>query len=233
MIEVNLLPSDLKTVRKKSKSAIKIKLPKIAPTPLIIGIISFLLFCQVAFGLLAFTQRRRLLKVSKELTNTSSQGQIAVALKTEVDELSSKFSVIETLTSGSMVWSEKMSDLSKSMIDGVWLTSLYLQLQTPEGMAAANTPSISYGKSAVASPSQVLILKGSAVSSSSGEETAIVGKFIESLRKNKDFFKDFSDIKLSSIESRKLGEVDVMDFTIVCYFKPDRSYFEKLEARNI
>jgi hypothetical protein len=80
---------------------------------------------------------------------------------------------------------------------------------------------------------QILILKGSAVSPTSEEETALVGKFIESLRNNKDFYGDFEDIKLSSIQRKKTGSMEVMDFTIICYFKSGRRYFEKLEGTNI
>jgi hypothetical protein len=82
-------------------------------------------------------------------------------------------------------------------------------------------------------PRQVLVLQGSAVSQSPGEEAAVVGKFMESLRNSKDFFADFEDIKLSSIQRKKLGAIEVMDFTVVCYFKKGRNYFEKLESRDI
>ena len=228
MIEFNLLPGDFKVVH-KSRSSVKIKLPKIAPVPFIIGIISVILIAQVILGLVAVIQRNRLTNINKEIVKIAPQEEAALGLKKEAGELSGRLSVIETLTSGSIIWSKKLSDLSDAMIDGVWLTSLSLNIEVPQQRAAP-----AYGQNAPAQPlpQQTMVLKGSAVSSSPGEETAIVGKFIDSLKNNKGFFEDFEDIKLSSIQRRKVGDIEVMDFTILCYFKSGRSYFEKLAARN-
>ena len=117
------------------------------------------------------------------------------------------------------------------MTDGVWLNSLYLSIEAPDADAMMMQD---FSQPQVIPPEiQTLVLKGTAVSPSPGEETAVVGKFIESLRDNKDFFADFQDIKVTTIERKKLGQIEVMDFTIVCYFKEGRRYFEKLEASDL
>ncbi|NQT96072.1 MAG: hypothetical protein HQ572_06430 [Candidatus Omnitrophica bacterium] len=232
MIEFNLLPADLKGPEKK-KSSIQMKVPNIAPTPIIIGVIAVILLSQVTIGVLAVVQRKRLTRISTEINNISADEEIATALQNEFNSLSSKFSIIDSLASGSLIWSKKLYDLSESLTDGVWFNSLSLSTESPR--AGAN---ITQGAAYPVSTEevlgrQVLVLEGSAVSPAPGEEAAVVGKLIESLRNDKEFFKDFDDIKLSSIQRKKRGQIESMDFTIVCYFKIGRSYFEKLEAGNI
>lgn len=214
MVDLNLLPGDLKRIQKK-RAGIKIKMPKIVPAPLIILLISVLLLSQGSIGLLAVTQRNRLIKLNAEFGKISAQEKMALALKKEADELNRRLTIIESLTSGSLLWSKKLYDLSGAVIDGAWLTSLSLSTEELAAKGARR---------------QAMVLRGSAVSPAPGGETAIVGKFIESLKENKGFFSDFEDIKVSSIQRKRLGEIEVMDFTIVCYFKPGRSYFEKLKA---
>jgi Tfp pilus assembly protein PilN len=234
MIELNLLPKDLKVVPKKKKTTTNITLPKVAPVPLIISAISIILVSQLILGLFSVAQTNKLAKLSKEINQLSPQEAIAAALKKEVDELDRKFSVIDSLTSSSLIWSKKLYDLSSTLTEGVWLTSLYLTTEASEpqgGTPASQTTA--YTPPQQMPPRQVLVLQGSAVSQSPGEEAAVVGKFMESLRNSKDFFADFEDIKLSSIQRKKLGAIEVMDFTVVCYFKKGRNYFEKLESRDI
>lgn len=218
MVELNLLPQEVK-VGPKKKPGIKLKIPKVVVTPLIIGVISVLLLSQGLISLLSINQRSRLIKLNTEFAEISPQAKVSGVLKKQVDELNRRLSVIESLTSGSLVWSKKLHDLNGAMIEGVWLTSLSLKTEALKGGAGKKSRR-----------RQTLVLKGSAVSPSPGGETAIVGKFIESLRNNRGFFDDFDDIKVSSIQRKRLGEIEVMDFTIVCYFKTGRRYFEKLEA---
>jgi len=172
-------------------------------------------------------QQKKLMSISNRLNTLMPQQQIATALKKEVDILSGKVAVINSLTSGSLVWAKKLQDLNNSVLDGVWLNSLSLSTETSN----ANQAFIGVNPGAVGqvpADKETLILKGAAVSTGSEEATAIVGRFIDSLKTNEGFFKDFEDIKLSSVQRETLGSTEIMNFTIVCYFKPGRSYFEKL-----
>ncbi len=227
MIELNLIPKHLRIANKKSKSNLDIKLPKVAPIPLIVGLISVIILSQVVLGMLAVMQQKKLTLVKSKLNSIMPQHEIAVTLKKEVDNLSGKVAVIESLTSGSLVWAKKLHDLNNSIVDGVWLSALSLSVEK------SKNPQIFAGFNKGASPQvpvdkEMLVVNGSAVSSDSDEATAIVGRFIDSLKMNTDFFKDFDDIKLSSVQRETLGDTEIMNFTIICYFKPGRSYFEKL-----
>ena len=227
MIELNLVPKNLRTTNKKSNAKLDIKLPKVAPIPLIVGLISVIILSQVILGMLSVMQQKKLAAIKCKLNHIMPQQKIAVTLKKEVDNLSGKVAVIDSLTSGSLVWAKKLYDLNNSIVDGVWLSALSLSVEkskTPQVFAGFNkgvSPQLPVDK-------EMLVLKGAAVSSDSGEATAIVGRFIDSLKTNNDFFKDFEDIKLSSVQRETLGSTEIMKFTIICYFKPGRSYFEKL-----
>lgn len=227
MIELNLMPKDLQTVRKKSKGRLDIKLSKIALIPLIIGLIGIIIFSQVILGLLAVVQQKKLAAINSKLNDIMPQQKIAVALKKEVDALSGKVAVIDSLTSGSLVWAKKLYELNNAIIDGIWLSRLSLSVErTKGGRAFVGVKQTTLRQ--ISANKETLVLKGAAVSSGSEEATAIVGRFIDSLKMNKDFFKDFEDIKLLSVQRETLGSTEIMNFTIVCYFKSGRSYFEKL-----
>ena len=66
---------------------------------------------------------------------------------------------------------------------------------------------------------RVLKLEGSCVGSS-GQETALIGKYLKSLRDD-TYFKELfgDDIDLSGMNQRKMDEADVFNFVINCRFK--------------
>ena len=237
MIELNLLPEKLRLAHKEKKP-IKFDLPQTSLKSLSLAIISVVILIHIILGLFSFAKKNQMVRLKERLKEIAPKESTFKELKSQSDELSKKFQAIDSLTSGSLLWSKKMHDLSEAMIDGVWLTSIYLNTETSKKKAPAriNTDTQKKpGSAARVTPAeetiirQALVFRGSAVSSIPGEETAIVGKFIESLRKHKAFFDDFDEIKLSSSLTKELGDVEVMDFALVCYFKQGRSYFEKLE----
>jgi Tfp pilus assembly protein PilN len=224
MLELNLMPEYLKALQKKKRGPFpELNFSKIAPVPVIIGIISVMIASQIILVFFAFTQKRQLADISRKTSSLTGQKNIASALKKEADELSGRFNLIEGLMQGSLVWSKKLYDLNNAIIDGIWLTSLSLNNESPR-IAQVHAP-----KGNVVDR-QTLVINGFAVASAAREETAAVGKFIDSLKKSADFFKDFDDVKLSSVQRESHGNAEVMNFTVICYFKQDRSYFERLQG---
>jgi hypothetical protein len=229
MIELNLMPRDMRALDgRNKKSSFNLKIPDIPFAPVLIGIISVIVASQIIIGIISFIQKRQLAVVSKDIAEIAPEKVMAGMLKSEVDALNGKFNAIDELTQGSLAWSEKLSDLSNAMVDGIWLDSLSLNVEcspsTHQGYGAGSVTDQAPGSR------QTLVLTGYAISSGKAEETATVGRFIDSLKKNEAFFRDFDDIKLSSIQRGSYGSADVMSFTIICYFKQDRSYFEKLQG---
>jgi Tfp pilus assembly protein PilN len=225
VIELNLLPkASNESIGKSKNIALNLQLSGIKPIPIMIVLISIMILCQVILGFFSFMQSRQVAILSKELSDLLPQRSISAALKKEADELNTKFAIIEGLTQGSLIWSKKLCDLSDSMVDGIWLNSLFLEEEVARPEAQVSRIPVQQSL-----PKQSLVLKGMALSSGMGEEAAIVGAFMQSLKNNKDFFKDFDSIKLLSIQRQLYGKTEVMNFNIVCYFKSDRSYFERLK----
>jgi len=238
MIEINLLPEDLKGLQKKKKSTkVDIKMPEIPLMPVLIASVSIFIFVHLCIGLLFVVKKNQLGSLTKKHEVILPEERKALVLKDEFDNLNEKFTIIDSLTKSTFAWSRKLHDLSEAMTDGVWLTSLSLKVPVEKSKTISVRPNTQRGLLDIeggeeTSDKQVLVLEGSAASSIPGQETAIVAKFIKSLKASTGFFSDFEDIKITTIERKKLGAAEVMDFTIMCYFKPGENYFEKLESRN-
>ncbi len=109
-------------------------------------------------------------------------------------------------------WSRKLQELSDSMVHGVWLQELSVgrrRKELPVGSEAGAESSLE---------ERLLILTGSAASPK-GDHTAIVARFIRSLKENEGFFADFTEVELESIKRRTIHELEVMDFKIICTFR--------------
>ena len=207
MIEINLLPEEM---RKEQKTEIQqIDLSRLPLKNIIIIVIAALVVLQIIAATVLFIKRNSLKQLDRSLKELEPKHKIALSLKSDAQKLSSRLSTINELTSKSTLWSKKMADLSSAITEGIWLGEL--SLHDKKGPKKQ----------------QAMLLKGSAVSQSGGEETAMIGSFINSLKSHKGFFEDFEDIKLESSRMREIKELEVMDFTIICYFKSGRRYFDK------
>jgi hypothetical protein len=86
-----------------------------------------------------------------------------------------------------------LNELSDLVLPGIWLTRIYTDSENR------------------------FIIEGSVISKKE-EAMATVGKFMKDIREGRLFFKDFSDIKLESVQRKGAGDRDVVDFRIVLYF---------------
>lgn len=222
MIEINLLPEDLR-VRQKNKETKQIDISRIPLKQIVIIAIAIFVVLQILAATTLFLKRNSFKKLDQRLKALEPQYKIAQSLKFDARRLNSRLSAVNELTSKSILWSKKLSDLSSAITDGIWLHEL--SLKDEEGQKARQA--MPADKQAQPSGRQAMLLKGSAVSYPGGEETALIGSFINSLKSNQDFFEDFEDIKLKSSQMRRIVELEVMDFTIICYFRSGRRYFDK------
>lgn len=231
MIELNLLPENMRIARKK-KPSVKFNMPQVPMLPVVIGAASLVLLIHLIIGITAFSLNYRLKCLNSSLKKASPQEETAISLKKEADMLSRKLRVIDSLSSTSLIWSKKLSDLNRAMTESIWLTSLYLDERKTDKRSSFISSATKRRGGSESKARQMLVLKGSAYSLTPAGETAVIGKFIESLKKNQGFFMDFEDIELSSTQRKQLGETEVMDFIIECYFKSGRRYFDKLQTRT-
>ncbi|MFH0731899.1 MAG: hypothetical protein V2A72_03130 [Candidatus Omnitrophota bacterium] len=209
MIEINLLPEELRKNKKPKKEVLNLKSANLPWKAIAITIAVVFIASQLLAAQILFFKKGTLKKTELLIKDTEPKYKMAQSLKSEIKQLNSKLSAVNELTSKSILWSKKMSDLSSAVIEGVWLKEL--SLQQKKGVKTQ----------------EVLLLIGSVASRSPGEEAAIIANFINSLRSNGGFYDDFIDIKLESSQMTKIGVLDVMNFKIVCYFKEGRgSFFE-------
>lgn len=224
MIEINLLPDDMKqkvvkkTGFKPDISALDLKsLPLFKIGAVAIGL--FVLLNAVLFmSLVGLKNRKKAMEaVSLKL---APQKQLADTLKSQAQQINRKIASIDELMVKRFRWAQKLNELSNSMIPGIWLSALSYDEKIGERQARPS--SSDKNKKAAASSERTLLryLVLTGYASSKGEEgTALIGKFIQNLKDNKDFYSDFSDVELGSIKSDKYDAQEVMSFRITCLFK--------------
>ena len=216
MIEINLLPQEMLKKRRK------ITLPDISFLPVIAGLLGLIIIIHLLLGLAAAMKAQALRQFEKRWQTILPEKERADKLKAEFTGMRSKVDAIDMLIETRRSWAKRLNDISDAMIPGVWLNKLWLEKRLIIQEVAAKTDSGEASDKTAKEPKKIIIktlhINGSATASG-GEETATIGKFIRSLKDNKDFFLDFSDIESASIQRTKLKDEEIMDFELICYFK--------------
>ncbi|MCK4463002.1 MAG: hypothetical protein KAU58_01690 [Candidatus Omnitrophica bacterium] len=120
MIELNLLPDELKI--KKTKAIEFAKLPII---PVSLGVLCVLI---IMHTLLIFTvkiNKTSLTKLKKEWESFSPKRNQMDKLKNRVKDINAKVKAIEELTQKRILWAKRLNCLSDSIHPNIWLSSLY------------------------------------------------------------------------------------------------------------
>ena len=219
MIQLNLLPPEY---RKKKSSFTLEQLPGVhaLPLQLLSGLPLQRIYLFVGGGLLALytlaflgvqINALTLKRLETEWAQLSQEREKIKQMTQNYTELEATEKAVEKLHH-QFRWSQKLQQLSDSMVRGVWLRELSLGEYHGEGVVLPG------GAQSGNQPERVLILTGTAASPK-GDQTALVGRFIRSLNENKDFFADFKGVKLESIKRRTIQSLDVMDFKILCTFR--------------
>ncbi len=225
MIEINLLPEEIK---KKKRSAPKIdtSMINLSNLPIIniaMAAVGALLAIQLALFIIGVISGIAFNSMNRKYTDILPKKNETQQLKTKVDTANKKVAAIDELMVKRFSWEKKLNALSDSMIPGIWLT----ELQYDEKITGAPKPANAdpakkrggEGKQASENTiSRYLILSGAA--SGIGEEgTALIGRFIKSLKESAEFYSDFSDIELGTIKREKMDDQEIMTFKITCFFK--------------
>lgn len=222
MIEINLLPEELKAKEPRFKkidvSAISLQnIPVIniaMGAAAILVIVHVILFVIGAYGKVTYGA------LSKKYNEILPLKKEADTLKSQVGVINKKVSAIDELMVKRFFWAKELNALSDSMTPGVWLTGLSYDEKEEERPA----PERQYNKKKEAVRPKVekvtlryLVLSGYA--SSMGEQgAALIGKFIKSLKDNPVLASYFSEIELGSIKASRLQDQEVMSFRITCLF---------------
>ena len=108
--------------------------------------------------------------------------------KKEFDAAANSINAIQQLTSQRVNYSEKLNKLSLYLPKGVWFVDLVFDQKN-------------------------MVLKGSVISPQK-EELGLINGFMDSLKKDHGFIKDFNNLELSSIQRRVIVAYDIVDFIL-------------------
>jgi Tfp pilus assembly protein PilN len=190
MIRINLLPPELRIQKKEER--MKLALPGLEiryvlyAIPAVIGIFLFLHIILAVIGLVQAMQYRSLSHSWKKL---EPQRKTVDVLRKQRDAFLADANVTQRLLARRVPWADKLNKLCLLLPSGIWFEELNF---SQEGNFAL------YGS--------VISLKK--------DEMALINKFIENLKNDPMFVKDFSGLILDSVKRRTVGGYDVVDFSL-------------------
>lgn len=187
MIEINLLPQEL-----------KIKGKKFALEPRYFFYLVPIIFCLLVFIHLylagvCLIKNHQFNRLNNQWQKFSSQRETLEKLKKEYGILSADARFIQQLTAQRIYWSQKLNKLSLKLPAGIWFNEITV---TPRNF----------------------VLKGSVVSLQK-MELALINKFMDELKKDTDFFKNFSNLQLGTIDTQVIADYTVVNFILTATLK--------------
>jgi Tfp pilus assembly protein PilN len=202
MIEINLLPLELREKK-------RIALGPIFKARIILAVLGSLILLHLFLHTLTVISAGKLDNLKRQWQDLSPRLAQINQLKKEFAKFDAKIPLIEQLISHRVLWSKKLNRISDLIIDGIWLNEITLEQKKAEIDCR---------------PLEYLIIQGSAASRTK-DEPALIGRFMQSLKDDPLFSEDFAEIELGPIKKKQISQTEIMDFTLVCRFKPDKAQF--------
>lgn len=192
MIEINLLPEEM---RKQKKSPFKLDL-EVGKLKILIGggVVCVLILSLAILSAGASLRKRQVVRLMSEEQKLAPQKSQVESVDKDMSVLKTKLSVLGEITQRDFLWSKKLNELSSLVLPGIWLTRVYTDSD------------------------ERLVIEGSVISKK-GKAMASVGKFMKNIREHSSFFKDFSNIKLDTVQQKSAESRNVVDFEISLYFR--------------
>lgn len=190
MIEINLLPQELR----KKDPKFKVAVPK--ETLFLVGglILAILLIVHIILISVLATKKIRYSSLNREWQKILPEKEKIDNLKQEQRKITEKIKSIDKLTrKGRISWAKKLNVISDVVPQGVWLRRI--------DFSAEN-----------------LIIEGSSVSLK-GEEVILVNRFTTALKNNADFYSNFENLEISTIMRRQIKNMEVADFILTTKLK--------------
>ncbi len=206
MIELNLLPKEL---RKKKKRAFY--MPRIPVRPVVAGAASVLIAAHVLLALLVMNSEGLLKALEEKWDGLKPQREKTEKVVREIADLEKRISAVRRVAEKGLNWTKILSGLNRAVVPNIWLSDFEPKFHRDEAVRRemGNLP-ITLG------------ITGYALGGSD-EATSAVAKFITSLKENKDFSEYFEAIELQNIRSREIAGEEVMMFNLNCRFKMPES----------
>lgn len=193
MIEINLLPPELKAKGKTKKIAVARDAKNLLY--LIPVILAVFICLHLYLGVVNIFKSTQMRSLKNKWQGLETKRKILEQLKKEYLAVSSDASFLQQLLDQRVDWAQKLNRLSLDLPSGVWFTDL-------------------------SAGGRDLTLKGSAVSLEK-EEMTLINKFINNLKDDPAFFEDFSALELTSYRRKSIGGYDIVDFVLTGTFKSE------------
>lgn len=184
MIEINLLPQELKLKTKKEPGGLE-KMQILYFIPLSFAILIIMHICLA--GPLVIKQF--------QLNLLNNRWQKFAHQRKAVDDFRKEFTlstdedrIMQQLTNQRINWSEKLNKLSLHLPNGIWFYEIAINPRS-------------------------LTLKATVVSLQK-QEMSLISRFMGNLKSDANFFKDFNNLELSSVQRRVIGTYDILDFIL-------------------
>ena len=191
MIQVNLLPEEM---RRQKNLYFALDLTMARDRFLVGGVLAGILILLLVIPLLGSSIRKRqIARLRLEEQKIAPQKREIEAIAKEVSILRAKMAGLDQITKRRFLWAQKLNELSDLILPGIWFT----RIRTDSD--------------------ERLIIEGSVISKKE-KAMASVGKFMKNIKEQGLFFKDFSNIKLETVQRKNIDTRDVVDFRIALYF---------------
>jgi len=200
MIELNLLPKELRSEKKRN-------VPEIPVLPVTSALLILVMLLHVSMLVATKFRHGALGRAEAKWEVIKPKKLSAEKLSGEIDSLERRLKVTRDIATPPIVWAELLSGLNLAVIPNIWLEEFKPVAGKTKGKG---------GRKGLGTLSR-LELTGHAL----GKETATstVGKFINSLKKEQLFSKYFEDIELEKMRHQKFEGEEVMTFKLICAFK--------------
>jgi Tfp pilus assembly protein PilN len=185
MIEINLLAEELKVKLKKKARSAQSK-QILSFVPVILGLLVVIHLYLLSVTL---TKEVQLAALNNKWQRLQPQRKIFEDFNKEFEGVSKDASALGKIVSQRVIWAEKLNKLSLDLPAGIWFREITVTRKD-------------------------LNLKASVVSLQK-DEMNLINKFIENLKKDAAFFKDFKTLELTSVQVRVVGGYDVTDFGLL------------------
>lgn len=167
-------------------------------SPLAIGIAGLLIGVGVLLAALGALDQLRLRGLQARVYTLDPKRRVIDEVKIAIARLQEQERVFEQLDRRRSQWAQRLNVLSDMTPDGIWFSDLALDAQG------------------------TLTLQGAAISQGR-EEMASVNQLVQSLRADPQFSPVVRDIQIASIQNVQEGEIELMEFTLVCDLRTSRA----------
>jgi len=195
MIEINLLPEELKVkVKAKNPEQVIVKSSTgfsqeklfILAIPALLAIFTLI---HLYFTVESISKNVQLDSLNKKWIQLEPQKKILDEFNKEYSVFSGDAGFLQLLASKKVFWAQKLNKLSLDLPSGIWFSSITINNKN-------------------------ITINGSVISLQK-DEVALINKFLDNLKADSGFLKDFTGFELSNVQKESIGGYDVADFVLI------------------